>query len=132
MMQERPDPDLIKAWIREFGAEWHRNRDGSYSAMIEHLSDPEAWDKLQEAAENIPGPALVRYGCYREVPVIRGGSPRPTIAAIGGKNLVLYYGGRFVREYNAFESLAACFAEEPDLENARLEILWPGLGRDKA
>jgi len=142
MRQARGDIDAIKTWIGDWGAEWHRNRDGSYQAMIAIGEDdpptdePESGgvlDTLQTAAEELPGPCLMRYGLwYRDgAPQKRTyGSPTPKVER-GGIELELHH-TRLVREFDGATAMAEGFRRgQPEEDRGRLQVMFPSIKKER-
>lgn len=133
MRQARGDLSLIKTWIDEWDAQWHRNRDGSYQAMLSYGEDDEpgegpewALDKLQTAAETLPGPAVIRFGLWYRGLKEEGGSPRP--GGTFGEVKLTMVRTALVREFNAATSLADGWRKGgPELDRGRLEVMWPSI-----
>jgi hypothetical protein len=147
MRQARGDLEEIKRWIREWEAEWHRNKDGSYQAMLYYGEDepyqegPEdALDRLQTAAEDLPGPCLLRYGLWyvdeddteETYNPRKGGSPRPRHEDEETDTVLELHYTRLVREYDQARSLADGYRHgHPEPDRGRLQVMFPSIKGDE-
>ena len=150
MRQARGSVDEIKRWIRDWGAEWHRNKNGSYQAAIYIGEDDEpeegpedALDRLQTAAEDVPGPAMLRFGLWyrageEEILTRKGGSPKPLRKESEDDDdeetiiLEMHY-TKLAREFNSAASMANGwrFGDAPEPDRGRLEVMWPSMKGDE-